>query len=671
MLLQHEARTTSSNGSLRTAQATIKASRKLFSFFSDSVYSDKPVAIVRELTANAIDAMTMAGRGDTPVEIWLPTDLDPTFRCRDTGIGMSEDFIMTDYMSWANGSTKDDSDEVIGGFGIGKAAVFSYIDQYSLRSVHDGIVSVYSVYLNDDGIPTVAMMGQRQTNEPNGVEVSFPVKTDDFGIFSNAANTALKYFDPLPIVHNGDIDAPVYIARGKGWGMRDKAGPLNIIMGGVKYPVTTYNLPHDLRYGNRVSNLVEYGLDLIVPIGTCGVALSRESLSYNEKTNTGIEASLHAALDEIVNSFSTMFDQYPTEWDAKKALMLEISDQDSHYGRGKMVLDNAKYNGEPLTTDVMIRGDVWQIESRSNGRRRAQGKCPSAKWEYTNYGYRFDRFEKVIIDDLPQENKSRTIQRIKTYVDEDCYRSKPILVLRNYKFDIDVPTSEFVFTSSLPEPEKIVRTKTERPRVRMFQAVDGDWPNNVRPEKYRDRTEIAYADQPDSGILVVCENFEVSHSLRQKHDAGLISISDVRFVNTSDAVKLKADKWPRYEDVFAKRLAEVAHPDLSLAMTFYNDQNLNNLFYLTKFVNLDDVKVTKRTTPIAKVIGLHRKYVAPLTREQRLLAQFLPVPDNKINTLTLMDAVKTKQPKAYRLLKLINDPIKPDTFDYNFVLENF
>lgn len=673
MLLETEHRPVTTAGIMQTAKATIKATPKIFSFFADQTYANKPLAIARELAANAIDAHTAAGKSDVPIEVWLPTDLDPTFRVRDHGIGMAHDFVMGPFMAYTDGSTKDNANDQIGGFGIGSKSPFAYTDQFTLRVVHDGTVSLYSMFMDEDSIPSVGLLGQRATDENNGVEVSFPVKTEDFGVFANAANEALKYFNPLPIVRNGDIDAPDYIARGKTWAISRTAGPLGVIMGGVRYPVHANNLSYELRYDDRLSPLLGYGLDIQVPIGTCGVALSRESLSYNERTNNGLRAALEDVLDDVVNSFQTMFDAEPTIWHAKKALMVEVPSDMSYGARGKLLLNNAYYRGQKLTPTIKITGTDWTIDSFRNRSRRSSRKCPSAKWDTSvDHEIRFDNYEVIIIDDLPQSPKSKTIQRIKTYVDEECKRTKSILVLRDTKFDIDIPDSEFMFTSNLPEPEKVARVKSDRPRVRMFrhnESVGQTWTPGRRSQAYGVE-EIEYALQPRSGILVVAENFETNRTDLQRLYSGLVSYNEVHFVNKADAEKLKTDKWPRLETVFNERLEQFLknNPDTAKCLALRADTNLNGYWQWIANLNSEDLKVSKRNTPIGKIIQLHERYIRPLTPRQLKVSPFvkLELPNN-INTAKLASAFQNQQAKAFHFLYTYDNAVEKDSIFFNIL----
>lgn len=641
MLLETVQRDVTTAGVLETAKATVKATPKIFSFFSDSTYSNKPLAIARELVANAVDAHTAAGHAD-PVEVSLPCDLDPTFRVRDHGIGMSHAFMMNEYMALGESSTKDSSNDQIGGFGIGHWAPFAMVDQYTVRSVHDGIVSIYTVFRDETGMPSIGLLGQKQTDERNGVEVSFPVKTEDFGKFANAANEALKFFNPLPIVQNGEIDAPNYIMRGANWAINQNSGPLGIIMGGVRYPVATYNLPYELRNDKELSPLLDYGLDLTVPIGTCGVALSREGLSYTDQTAAGIRAALEAVLTEITASFSTMFDGYATEWEARQALAREVPENAAHGARAKLLLSNAMYRGQPLDAATTIKGQNWYIDAKNRKNRYKDTKCPNAKWDsYDDVRRRLDSFEVVILDDLPLTPKSATIKRI-----------KPILVLRGVEFDIDIPLDAFVLTSSMPEPPKVSYGKTVRPDVRLFSVSSADYLDmNLHPGRYGRRgvNEIPYSRQPDAGILVVMESFGIERPIYEKLKSGLLSMSDIYFANRGDAQRLlgKGSKWVRFEDAFQKKLDGIlaADPDLPARIAVKRSSFPFDRLSTIKF---EDFPAGKRKTPFAKLVTIRDRFLAPLTNEQRLAMPYINAKAPAgVDVAALVQQFRDKQPLAH------------------------
>lgn len=620
MLIETIERPIFTGGLITVHKATIKASAKVFNFFSDNTYTQNYIAVVRELVANGMDAHDAAGTPDVPVQVWLPNELNPVFRVKDSGTGMSHDFVTGPYTILGDGSTKDQDDLARGGWGIGRFSAFAIVDQYALRCVHDGILTIYSVFKDEEGIPTIGTLGQTETDEPNSVEVSFPVKTEDFGEFANAANAALKFFNPVPTLHGGDIDLPDYIMRGTNWAINRKAGPLGVIMGGIRYPVDIYKVSYELRHHDRVSALLEYGLDLTLPIGTCGVALSRESLAYNQRTFDALTNALEAVINNITAGFSTMFDVYDTEWEAKQALCVEVPVGNRYSARAKLMLSNAKYRGEPLTTEVDLQGQSWHIAVQRTGR-RVKTKIGSAKWDFHDQKLRLDDFETVIIDDLPPSPKFAAIKRIKTYV-EDRSRIKSTIVLRDPKFSINVPRDMFVYTSDMPAPEKAVYVKFDRPKARMFRLDyladsfnPGRWGHGAA-------SEIDYANQPATGILVIGDNFSVPIEVRRKLDTGLVGWSECHFVNIGDGEKLKKT-WRMFDDVFAERIQAAIDEDplLPQRIAIYSDPHCSEIMEKLCYLTIDDFSVSKRKTPAARLVELRTEYSRKFNRA---LIPFIP-----------------------------------------------
>ena len=87
-------------------------------------YSNTRLAVIREISANALDANAEAGVSRS-IEIKMPTSLNPTFAVRDFGGGLSQEDIFGLYSKYGK-STKRSSNNYIGAFGIGKFAPLSY-----------------------------------------------------------------------------------------------------------------------------------------------------------------------------------------------------------------------------------------------------------------------------------------------------------------------------------------------------------------------------------------------------------------------------------------------------------------------------------------------------------------------------------------------------------------
>ena len=92
-------------------------------------YSNTQLAVVREVSANALDANAEAN-ASRPIEIKVPTSMNPTFAVRDFGGGLSEEDVFGLYSKYGK-STKRESNNYIGAFGIGKFAPLSYGDNFT------------------------------------------------------------------------------------------------------------------------------------------------------------------------------------------------------------------------------------------------------------------------------------------------------------------------------------------------------------------------------------------------------------------------------------------------------------------------------------------------------------------------------------------------------------
>ena len=69
-------------------------------------YSNTQLAVVREISANALDANREAN-ANRPIEIKLPTQLNPTFAVRDFGGGLSEQDIFGLYSKYGKSTKRD------------------------------------------------------------------------------------------------------------------------------------------------------------------------------------------------------------------------------------------------------------------------------------------------------------------------------------------------------------------------------------------------------------------------------------------------------------------------------------------------------------------------------------------------------------------------------------
>jgi hypothetical protein len=421
--------------------------------------------------------------------------------------------------------------------------------------------------------------------------------------------------------------------------------------------------------------LLEYGLDLTMPIGSCGVAMSREQLSYIPKTSENVKKALEGVIDDVVATFSTFFDNCDTEWEAMKLLADETGlDSYARTGRAQLLMANAKYKGVKLETSFRLTDmpdtRAWMIEPRQS--RRGQ-RVPPAKWGGLSdmYGITPGRIEEVIIDDLPQSPKSKTMARIREYC-ESQPQVKQILVIRGKdehqtKFLVDLlkGPKDYTLTSSLPEPAAAVRgPKAVRPRVRMFgfnggrdrfthSKISNLTPSNSKSDAVH---EIKYADQPATGIMVVMDAFDLPSGFYDKMESGLVQYSELSFINKADESKLKAT-FERFDDVFAKRLAAAlaGAADLPQRIALSKDPHISK--YTPAFRQLFYSRLTsaQKQRPFGQLFSLWYEYVRPLTNDQLKLAPFVtPALPRGVNPLAIAQRFTSQQPDAVILHEVLD-----------------
>lgn len=192
------------NTGIQEQNFQINASAHAFRILSDSLYQDKERAVIRELACNALDAHVAAGIPDTPIKITLPDELNPMLEVQDFGKGMSRSTLEKLYTTYFE-STKQESDDDIGGFGLGSKSPFAITDNFTVTSVTSTGESTTILAYLDNGIPKVMVTGHAEkTNFPQGtcVTVSVPEERieDLIHVISSAENGLFDYWQTFPEV---------------------------------------------------------------------------------------------------------------------------------------------------------------------------------------------------------------------------------------------------------------------------------------------------------------------------------------------------------------------------------------------------------------------------------------------------------------------------------------
>ena len=338
---------THSTGVASKNQFNIAQTSKMFKILSDSLYSDKVMAVIRELSTNAYDSHISAGNKN-PFKVVLPTAANPTFMVRDYGTGLSQADMENLYTTYG-ASNKNDSNDFVGCLGLGSKSPFAYTKSFTTASYFNGKKYTYVAAIDDSGVPTLNLFSTSDTKEPNGLEISFAVKQHDFQEFTTKSMRIFHYFRMKPIIEGG-IDRNLQdhkysntniVISGEGWRVcrmnsdnqyypnqyYNVGSGVIAIMGNIAYPVQASQIigqekeetPDHIQKWNRafqksdidswksfVGEVLSSGLylELDFGIGELEMDVSREGLQYTKSVVKTLRQKTQEIYMEMKEEFS-------------------------------------------------------------------------------------------------------------------------------------------------------------------------------------------------------------------------------------------------------------------------------------------------------------------------------------------------------------------------------
>ena len=320
-----------SSGIQSEAFFTVKQSNigHIFGILRNQLYSNKPLAIIREYCTNAFDAHIDAGIPSRPIEVSFPTAFKNSLTIRDFGKGLSESEVYDIFVSYGE-STKRGTNEQVGMLGLGSKSAFCYVNDFTITSYHNGTKSVYLAYIDETNIGKISKIAEEATSE-TGLAIDVVVKTIDLSQFRDVAGTFLAEFNPQPIVKNDDrvvnmlqqeveksfiINTEEYAIHS--WGYNQKSC---VRMGNVNYPFHIDDLGLASDEYKSVECFRNLKVKLYAPIGSVVPSASRESLEMNTKTKQfifdalkGIRSTVKGQIDERLSKCKSFY-QFALEFD--------------------------------------------------------------------------------------------------------------------------------------------------------------------------------------------------------------------------------------------------------------------------------------------------------------------------------------------------------------------
>jgi hypothetical protein len=463
----------------------IRNSAKAFNILSSGLYANKIKAIIRELSCNAIDSHTAAGTTQ-PFEVHLPTTLEPWFSIRDFGTGLSHDQVTKIYTTYFE-STKTESNEFIGALGLGSKSPFSYTDNFTVTAIQNGRKGIYSAFINDVGVPSIALMGEEAVSESNGVEVKFSVNDRyDFSKFTDEAVKVYRWFPVLPTITGNtiNIERVEYETKNIIPGVHSvKSDRYNrtssiAVMGNIAYPIEVPQAEQSLE---GVHQLLKCGLVLEFGIGELDFQASREGLSYIPLTIDSIRKKLVAVNAALTKVLTAEADVIEGEWERSKFLYNKkhqelwqgaVLEYVTNTGFALFDVRGAGYHSFDIKADLLdlkaMNIHIKQFESE-RGNNRCKNRSHSVSYDKDQKRIEYFNIE---VDNISMfvENDCKTgsFERAKHHFrnkEKNTYREN-VFVLD--KLDKTKPMNLVAFYTMLHNPPAVQRmaasTLNEKPR---------------------------------------------------------------------------------------------------------------------------------------------------------------------------------------------------------------
>ena len=274
----------------------------IVTILSSNLYSNPMQSFLRETVSNAIDSHTEAGTKE-PIIITI-TDSD--IAIRDFGTGISPERFEEIYTNIGS-STKRDSNEFIGHFGIGRFSALAVADVVNVTSFYNG-KAYYYVMNKDFSQLHIDKLYEKDTDEHNGVEVRIPyTRSLDTGQWSglvfikniyindirNNANFFATAFNNRKIYRHrtfSHIDVNCVDLQERYWN--------KVLVGDIPYCVNYLDLWSTdaamLGWLDTFKTICPH-----ISIGDVDITPNRENLLYSERTKKALKTAYLEAAQEL------------------------------------------------------------------------------------------------------------------------------------------------------------------------------------------------------------------------------------------------------------------------------------------------------------------------------------------------------------------------------------
>ena len=622
----------------------IKASAKAFSILSSGLYANKVRAIIRELSCNAVDSHVAAGKQETPFDVHLPNSLEPWFSIRDYGTGLTHEQVTSIYTTYFE-STKTDSNDYIGALGLGSKSPFSYTDIFTVTAIKDSKKGIYTAFINEQGVPSIALMMTEETNEPAGVEIKFSVNDRyDFSKFIDEARGVYTYFKLRPVVTGFDS----FQFRDVEYDTKDVIPGVHTykdsrrsvaIMGNIAYPIDVPDADNSL---GELRYMIGCGLELHFAIGELDFQASREGLSYIPQTINAIKRKLVALNKQLAVHVAAEADKISNLWE--RAEFLSKKKQSGLWGAAVVeyattsklaTFDPKSYGGSinfKLAVDELVK--KYNINLRGIQKTSSAKNCSTLKTNYdqadtrdangnavyvTNWHILVDTKTHFIVTDTKvgaferakyhyRQNRQEVHTR-NVFILEAADKNKPMNTNAFFKAIMNPPKANIMVASSLDKKERKDSGLGKNVTILCLQERGNGGYHKEREMVWRDAGKADDFSATETYYYLPLSGFEIQSNFGMSNvkefyndlkECGLDGIrqtvygvrkSDIEFIRTQP-------NWVNIEQQIVNVLSTPIDNKLAMSLVLQAVDNFNLLSYNSNIVNA----VTNQNSPYTKLV---------------------------------------------------------------------
>ena len=270
---------------------------------TSNLYSKPLESFLRETVANAYDSHMEAGTDEHILLLIQDSGCNTyTISVRDYGVGVSPERFEKIYRNIGS-STKRDSNDYIGMFGIGRFSCLSCADVANITSYYNGKKYSYLMYKNGGGI-NIDKISETEGDFRNGLEVSIKKYVYPYSDWKSAIYH-LCLFDKLYITYQGEnsvLEDLVSQFNGREITNFNTFSRCSLLATHQNY-FKVGNVLYDMKC--TVDLKTTNGLIINLPIGSVDITPNREALQYTDYTNRTINQKVAETKKELQNMVNT------------------------------------------------------------------------------------------------------------------------------------------------------------------------------------------------------------------------------------------------------------------------------------------------------------------------------------------------------------------------------